>query len=233
MQGHFLHFQVKFCYLAQYTHRDFLSFMVDSRSTNFESKGGQCILLLLCDVGVPFLVFAVSSPRVGMTKGQAIYLSNSVKISNLKKKQTHGLYWHDVDRLIKKGKKGGEENKRREEPNTSFLTSCFLASATHSGILTWRIPWTEEPGGPWSLGSHRVGHDISDSTGMHISWLTSSTGEAYQFCDKMVLLQKVPNEGIWSRINKGQDSFKVDKCIKSHLNMVLLHGQTLKISDLN
>lgn len=88
MQGHFLHFQVKFCYLAQYTHRDFLSFMVDSRSTNFESKGGQCILLLLCDVGVPFLVFAVNSPRVGMTKGQAIYLSNSVKISNFKKKQT-------------------------------------------------------------------------------------------------------------------------------------------------
>ena len=180
------------------------------------------------------MVFAVSSPRVGMTKGQAIYLSNSVKISNLKKKKkTHGLYWHDVDRLIKNGKKGGEENKRREEPNTSFLTSCFLASATHSGILTWRIPWTEEPGGPWSLGSHRVGHDLSDSAGMHISWLTSSTGEAYQFCDKMVLLQKVPIEGIWSRINKGQDSFKVDKCIKSHLNMVLLHGQTLKISDLN
>ena len=48
---------------------------------------------------------------------------------------------------------------------------------------------------------------------MHISWLTSSTGKAYQFCDKMVLLQKVPVEGIWSRINKGQDSFKVDKCI--------------------
>ena len=23
-------------------------------------------------------------------------------------------------------------------------------------ILAWRIPWTEEPGGPWSLGLHRV-----------------------------------------------------------------------------
>ena len=23
----------------------------------------------------------------------------------------------------------------------------------------WRIPWTEEPGGLWSLGSHRFGHD--------------------------------------------------------------------------
>ena len=26
--------------------------------------------------------------------------------------------------------------------------------ATHSGILAWRIPWTEEPGGPQSMGSH-------------------------------------------------------------------------------
>ena len=30
---------------------------------------------------------------------------------------------------------------------------------THSSILTWRIPWTEEPGGLQSIGSHRVGHD--------------------------------------------------------------------------
>ena len=31
--------------------------------------------------------------------------------------------------------------------------------ATHSNILAWRMPWTEEPGGysPW--GSQRVGHD--------------------------------------------------------------------------
>ena len=34
--------------------------------------------------------------------------------------------------------------------------------ATHSSILAWRIPGTEEPGGLPSLGSHRVGHDWSD-----------------------------------------------------------------------
>ena len=28
--------------------------------------------------------------------------------------------------------------------------------ATHSSILAWRIPWTEEPGGPQSMGSQRV-----------------------------------------------------------------------------
>ena len=31
--------------------------------------------------------------------------------------------------------------------------------AMHSSILAWRNPWTEEPGGLWSLGSQRVGHD--------------------------------------------------------------------------
>ena len=31
--------------------------------------------------------------------------------------------------------------------------------ATHSSILAWRIPRTEEPGGLPSMGSHRVGYD--------------------------------------------------------------------------
>ena len=31
--------------------------------------------------------------------------------------------------------------------------------ATHSSILAWRIPWTEEPDGLQSMGSPRVGHD--------------------------------------------------------------------------
>ena len=34
--------------------------------------------------------------------------------------------------------------------------------ATHSSVLAWRIPGTEEPGGLPSVGSHRVGHDWSD-----------------------------------------------------------------------
>ena len=30
--------------------------------------------------------------------------------------------------------------------------------ATHPGILAWKIPWTEEPGGLQSTGLQRVGH---------------------------------------------------------------------------
>ena len=35
-------------------------------------------------------------------------------------------------------------------------------TATHSSVLAWRIPGTGEPGGLPSIGSHRVGHDLSD-----------------------------------------------------------------------
>ena len=48
--------------------------------------------------------------------------------------------------------------------------------ATHSSILAWRIPWTEEPCGLQSIGLQRVGQDLSNlaCTSMHITchlWL--------------------------------------------------------------
>ena len=33
---------------------------------------------------------------------------------------------------------------------------------THFSVLAWRIPWTEEPGGLQSIGSHRVVYDLMD-----------------------------------------------------------------------
>ena len=38
-------------------------------------------------------------------------------------------------------------------------TSPEEGMATHSSILAWRIPWTEEPGGLQSIASQRVRHD--------------------------------------------------------------------------
>ena len=32
--------------------------------------------------------------------------------------------------------------------------------ATHSSILAWKIPWTEEPGGLQSMESQRIRHDL-------------------------------------------------------------------------
>ena len=47
--------------------------------------------------------------------------------------------------------------------------------ATHSSILAWRIPWTEEPGRLQSMGSQRVGcnfhiHFFSRDKNMHVFW---------------------------------------------------------------
>ena len=53
-----------------------------------------------------------------------------------------------------------------EKPIVIFIVWVCLASyvlekemATHSSVLSWRIPGTGETGGLPSLGSHRVGHD--------------------------------------------------------------------------
>ena len=40
-----------------------------------------------------------------------------------------------------------------------LTTQTAKEMATHSGILAWRIPLTEEPGGLLSVRSHRVEHD--------------------------------------------------------------------------
>ena len=40
--------------------------------------------------------------------------------------------------------------------------------ATRSGILAWRIPWTEQPGWLQSIGSHRVRHNWSNLVQAHI-----------------------------------------------------------------
>ena len=39
--------------------------------------------------------------------------------------------------------------------------------ATYFSIFAWRIPWTEEPGGLYSIGPQRVGHDWSDLAQEH------------------------------------------------------------------
>ena len=40
--------------------------------------------------------------------------------------------------------------------------------ATHSSVLAWRVPWTEEPGGLQSIGSQRAGHDCLTNTSTFI-----------------------------------------------------------------
>ena len=75
--------------------------------------------------------------------------------------------WHLIPVLLP-GKSHGRRSLvgcslwGREESDTTerlHFHAVEKEMATHSSILAWRIPGTEEPGGLLSMGSHRVRHD--------------------------------------------------------------------------
>ena len=68
--------------------------------------------------------------------------------------------------------------------------------ATHSSILGWEIPWTEEPGGLQSMRSQRVRHDMATK-------MTSSLG-----LSPLMVLMAVPPAGCVS--------LTLGTCGKSH-----------------
>ena len=54
--------------------------------------------------------------------------------------------------------------------------------STHSSILAWEIPWTEEPGGLQSMGLQRIGHDLVTKQ-QEVSWGQKSGSDlAGWFC---------------------------------------------------
>ena len=69
-----------------------------------------------------------------------------------------------------------------------------LEENTHSSILAWRIPWTEEPGRLESIESHRVRHDRSDFTYTHIPLQLTPSSTAYSKCPSCLLwLNRIDN----------------------------------------
>ena len=53
-------------------------------------------------------------------------------------------------------------DKRDQVPSLGLDNPLEEEMVTHSSILTWRIPWAEQPGGVQSMWLPRVGHDGSD-----------------------------------------------------------------------
>ena len=65
------------------------------------------------------------------------------------------------------------------------------AVATHSSILAWEIPWTEEPGGLWSTGSQRVGHDWATEQQQIIRLLVNAWKSQYVLTKGVTILSLV------------------------------------------
>ena len=64
-------------------------------------------------------------------------------------------------------------------------------NATHSSILAWRIQWTEEPGGLWSMGSQRVRYDWAANSWANVNSEYKPVSEARVFlCSVFVFPQK-------------------------------------------
>ena len=47
--------------------------------------------------------------------------------------------------------------------------------ASHSSILVWEIPWSEEPGRLQSMGSQRVGHDLATKQQLQVEATVSES----------------------------------------------------------
>ena len=59
-------------------------------------------------------------------------------------------------------KKISDKARQHIKKQGHYFADMEKEIATHSSILAWRIPWTEEPGGLQSMGLQRVGHNWND-----------------------------------------------------------------------
>ena len=64
--------------------------------------------------------------------------------------------------VVKKNKKSACQGRRHRSRGFDLLSQEDPQEeemATHSRILAWKIPWTEDPGGLQSMGSQKVGYN--------------------------------------------------------------------------
>ena len=66
--------------------------------------------------------------------------------------------------------------------------------ATHSSVLAWKIPWSEEPGGIQSIGSQRAGHDWSE-LGFPCGWAGKESACNVGDLGSIAGLRRSPGEG--------------------------------------
>ena len=78
---------------------------------------------------------------------------NPLQCSCLKNPRGGGAWWAAVHGVTL------SRTLLRDFTFTFHFSALEKEMATHSSVLAWRIPGTEEPGGLPSMGSHRIGHD--------------------------------------------------------------------------
>ena len=82
--------------------------------------------------------------------------------------------------------------------------------ATHPNILAWEIPWTEEPGGLYSMGLQRVRHNWATNTSGHLRgsrgrgsiWLEFLEAVLISLTAKTTKPSSLQNKGLWGEKGK-------------------------------
>ena len=115
------------------------------------------------------------------------------------------LLWRKVmtnlDSILKK-QRHYSANKGSSSQSYVFASSHRLEKemATHSSILAWRTPWTEELGGLQSMGSQRVGYDWATNTHTsgHIIEDIMTDPKETKYCSfKKYICEELYQNGIW------------------------------------
>ena len=85
--------------------------------------------------------------------------------------QNNCPFWSVVFPYSTQGFPSGSDGKESQSAVQETWVPCLgqedpleMGMATHTSVLAWRIPWTEEPGRLQSMGSQRVRHDWATST---------------------------------------------------------------------
>ena len=81
---------------------------------------------------------------------------NPLQCSCLENPRDRGACWAAVNGVAQ------SQTRLNDLTFTFHFHSLEKEMATHSSILAWRIPGTEEPAGLPTVGSHRAGHDLRD-----------------------------------------------------------------------
>ena len=68
-------------------------------------------------------------------------------------------FWQDLSSLVAQTVKRLSTMRETQVQSLGWEDPLEKEMAIHSSTITWKIPWTEEPGRLHSMGSQRVGHD--------------------------------------------------------------------------
>ena len=117
---------------------------------------------------ITFCFWAGVGEGCGLGPHSGLGFKTSCQYSCLENPMERGAWWASVHGVSK------SQTRLSDFTFTFHFHALQKEMATHSSVLAWRIPGTEEPGGLPSLGSHRVGHDWSDLAAVAVTELTDA-----------------------------------------------------------